>query len=150
MRGTRQPYYRPFNTLQSELGWFLSHQRLGLRRSKGFLDSWRTDKSSNTRKPSAKKVSLRVGEGDLSGTTLPALKDGFLCVISLLSTLRKPCVTASPLFSSAKTAAAPPAGAFPLADATGGGGGGGGGGGPPAAGVDLYCATETPCPKNAD
>lgn len=87
---------------------------------------------------------LRVGEGALSGTALPALNDGFLCVISLLSTLRKPCVTASPLFSSAKTAAAPPAGAFPLTNA--GGGGGGGGGGPPTTG-GVYWVKETPCSK---
>jgi hypothetical protein len=93
-----------------------------------------------------RKIGLRVGEVDLSGTALPALKDGFLCVISLLSTLRKPCVTASPLFNSAKTAADPPAGVFPLAGAvTCGGGGGGGGGGPVTADIGLYWATGTPC-----
>jgi hypothetical protein len=102
-------------------------------------------KSLNPRMLPGKKICLRVGEVDLSGTALPALKDGFLCVISLLSTLRKPCVTASPLFNSAKTAAAPLAGAFPLAGAAACGGGGGGGGGPPAADVGLYWAMGTPC-----
>ena len=76
-----------------------------------------------------------------AGTTLLALSAGFLCVISLLSTLRSPFVTSSPRFSSANTAAAAPAGAGELAAgaAAGGGGGGGGGGGAPlpAAGVDL-------------
>ena len=64
-----------------------------------------------------------------AGTTLPALNAGFLCVISLLSTFRRPLVTSSPRLSSAKTAAAPP-GVGPGSVAEGGGGGGGGGGGP--------------------
>ena len=68
---------------------------------------------------------------------LPARNAGFLCVISLLSTLRRPFVTSSPRLSSAKTAAAPAAGAAEVAagagGATGGGGGGGGGGGAPLA-----------------
>lgn len=87
---------------------------------------------------------LRDGEGALSGTTPLGLKLGFLCVISLLSTLRKPCVTASPLFNSAKTAAAPPPEALGTGAATAGGGGGRGGA-PPAAGPGLYWAKGTPC-----
>lgn len=62
------------------------------------------------------------------GTVPLALRSGFLCVISDLSTLRNPLVTSSPRLSSANTAAAPP---VPLAGAerpAGGGGGGGGGG----------------------
>jgi hypothetical protein len=47
----------------------------------------------------------------LAGTTLPARRAGFLCVISLLSTLRSPFVTSAPRFKSANTAATPPAGA---------------------------------------
>jgi hypothetical protein len=92
-----------------------------------------------------------------AGTTLLALKAGFLCVISLLSTLRSPFVTSSPRFSSAKTAAAPPAGEgateFTAGVVTmdGGGGGGGGGGGAPAevddaatAAVAWYCSVVIP------
>lgn len=64
-----------------------------------------------------------------AGTTLDARNSGFLCVISDLSTFRKPFVTSSPRLSSAKTAPMPPedeaAGA-----ALGGGGGGGGGAAP--------------------
>lgn len=69
-----------------------------------------------------------------------ALSEGFLCVISDLSTLRSPLVTESPLFSSLKTAPRPPpaAGAGAVCSliwSTGGGpGGGGGGGAPPVAG----------------
>lgn len=37
-----------------------------------------------------------------------ARREGFLCVISDLSTLRRPWVTAAPLFSSEKTASNPP------------------------------------------
>ena len=77
-----------------------------------------------------------------SGTVEFARKDGFLCVISDLSTFLRPLVTASPLLSSEKTAPKPPpscAGAalVSLIWRTGGGpgGGGGGGGGPPAAGA---------------
>jgi hypothetical protein len=79
-------------------------------------------------------LSLRVG------TVAPARNDGFLCVISSALTLRRPFVTASPLFSSEKTAPSPPlsavGAAFGSSNRIGGGGGpgGGGGGGPPAAG----------------
>lgn len=72
------------------------------------------------------------------GTVEDARNAGFLCVISLLSTLRRPFVTSEPRLSSANTAAAPAAGAAAGAvDRTGGGGpggggGGGGGGAPPA------------------
>lgn len=51
---------------------------------------------------------VRVGPGD-PGTVFPALNDGFLCVISLLSTFLRPLVTSSPRLSSANTAATPPA-----------------------------------------
>ena len=91
------------------------------------------------------------GDGDLAGTTLLALSPGFLCVISLLSTLRSPLVTSSPRLSCAKTAAAPPAGAAGLALCTEGGGGGGGGGGGAAEEAPvfkaLYCSIVTPCKK---
>ena len=72
---------------------------------------------------------LPEGDAGVAGITLPALSAGFLCVISLLSTFRRPLVTSSPRLSSAKTAAAPP-GVGPGSVAEGGGGGGGGGGGP--------------------
>lgn len=75
----------------------------------------------------------RFGEAAVAaGTLLLALNSGFLWVISDLSTLRRPAVTASPRFNSAKTAAAPPAGGAGAdvgATPTGGGGGGGGGAG---------------------
>ena len=79
-----------------------------------------------------------------SPTELPVRSEGFLCVISDLSTFRSPCVTAEPLLSSEKTASNPPeeaAGAGSvLMSSTGagpGGGGGGGGGGPPAPPVEV-------------
>lgn len=59
---------------------------------------------------------------------LAARSAGFLWVISLLSTLRRPLVTSSPRLRSANTAATPPA-AGAAAAVTGGGGGPGGGGG---------------------
>ena len=66
---------------------------------------------------------------------LVALKSGFLCVISDLSTFRRPAVTASPRFSSANTAATPPAaGAGAGKELVTGGGTGGGGGGTGAVG----------------
>lgn len=67
-----------------------------------------------------------------AGTVLPARRDGFLCVISLLSTFLRPFVMSEPRFNSANTAATPPplaAGAAGAAAAGGGGGGGGPGGG---------------------
>ena len=70
---------------------------------------------------------------NLSISAPPARRDGFLWVISVLSTFRRPCVTADPLFNSEKTASSPPAGAdgtgSALTSNTGGGPGGGGGGG---------------------
>lgn len=98
---------------------------------------------------------LHAAEGAVAGTTLLALSAGFLCVISLLSTLRRPFVTSSPRLSSLNTAPIPTeAGAAPEAaagggGATGGGGGGGGGGAPPVgAAVEvaaLYCSRVAPC-----
>lgn len=99
----------------------------------------------------------------VSGTVLPARREGFLCVICDLSTLRRPAVTDSPLLSCSKTApmsppaaaptAAPAAAApMPLADEAeddaggalskvgSGGGGGGGGGAAPAAEAPLGAA----------
>lgn len=72
-----------------------------------------------------------------SGTVELARNEGFLCVISDLSTLRRPAVTDSPLLSSEKTALSPlpAAGGGALSSLilrTGGGPGGGGGGGAPA------------------
>ena len=77
----------------------------------------------------------------LSETALPVRREGFLCVISLRSTFRRPEVTDSPLLSCSKTAPMSPEAALfgltPGGDGKesrlGSGGGGGGGGGPPAA-----------------
>lgn len=92
------------------------------------------------------------------GTVEDARKAGFLCVISLLSTLRRFFVTSEPRLSSAKTAATPPL--LPAAAAgavgrvgggggPGGGGGGGGGGAPPTAvaagAAALYSEMDMPC-----
>lgn len=81
---------------------------------------------------------------DEPGTTAPALKAGFLCVISLLSTFRSPFVTSSPRFRAANTAAAPPL--LLAVDAAGVGGAGGGGGAVAAAAAapDLYASTVIP------
>jgi hypothetical protein len=86
------------------------------------------------------------------GTAEDARKAGFLCVISLLSTLRRFFVTSEPRLSSAKTAATPPAGAGERVGGgggggPGGGGGGGGGGAPPAAAggaAALYSEMDMP------
>lgn len=92
------------------------------------------------------------------GTVEDARNAGFLCVISLLSTLRRPFVTSEPRLSSANTAATPPAGAAEAAvdgaggggggGGPGGGGGGGGGGAPPAAAeggaAALYSEMDMP------
>ena len=82
----------------------------------------------------------------LAGTVLEARSSGFLWVISDLSTFRKPLVTSSPRFSSAKTAPMPPPGAADGEAASGGGGGGGGAPGTPGAEVaeDLNWLTGTP------
>ena len=76
----------------------------------------------------------RAADAELSGTVEPARRDGFLCVISDLSTFRRPLVTSSPLLSSEKTAprpvaAGPGSGFCSSILRTGGGPGGGGGGG---------------------
>ncbi len=71
----------------------------------------------------------------VSRTTLLARREGFLWVISDLSTFLNPFVTASPRFNSANTAAAPPAEGAEEGATMAGGGGGGGGGGP--ADVDV-------------
>ena len=72
-----------------------------------------------------------VGDDDptVPGTAEDARKVGFLCVISLLSTLRRFFVTSSPRLSSANTAATPPPAAAGAGGTAGGGGGPGGGGG---------------------
>jgi hypothetical protein len=68
--------------------------------------------------------------GGATGTELPARSAGFLCVISLLSTLRRPFVTSAPRLRSANTAPMPsPPDADEGAAAGGGGGAGAGGGG---------------------
>lgn len=106
-------------------------------------------------------------EGD--ATVPPARSAGFLCVISLLSTLRRPPVTLPPWFRSANTADISPAAAFAFgalgklpgaagaggAPGAGGAGGPGGGGGAEGAacwveeGAELadarYVATSLPC-----
>jgi hypothetical protein len=81
------------------------------------------------------------------GTVGDARKAGFLCVISLLSTLRRFFVTSEPRLSSANTAATPPAAAGAGVRVGGGGGGGGGGGAPPAradGAVALYSKIGMP------
>ena len=86
----------------------------------------------------------------LLGTVEEARKAGFLCVISLFSTLRRPFVTSAPRLSSAKTAATPPSEPEPEAGAGGGpgaGGGGGGGGAPKVGGVALYSLRVIPLEK---
>jgi hypothetical protein len=86
------------------------------------------------------------------GTVEDARNAGFLCVISLLSTLRRLFVTSEPRLSSANTAATPPAGAAAGAvERTGGGGpggGGGGGGAPPAEGGAAALYSEMDMPYN--
>lgn len=91
-----------------------------------------------------------------SDTVDPARRDGFLCVISDLSTFRSPFVTDSPLLSSEKTAPrpegvcdAPASAASVLTSRTGGGPGGGGGGGAPPAGGGGGGA-DVPLDKEAD
>jgi hypothetical protein len=87
------------------------------------------------------------------GTAEEARKAGFLCVISLLSTLRRFFVTSEPRLSSANTAATPPLPAAGAGERGGGGGAGGGGGGggggalPAAAGgaAALYSEIDIPC-----
>lgn len=87
-------------------------------------------------------------ESPPSATVELERRAGFLCVISDLSTLRRPFVTSDPLFNSENTAPKPPPSeaAAGAADASflisstgggpGGGGGGGGGGGAPPAGAE--------------
>ena len=79
----------------------------------------------------------------LLGTVEEARKAGFLCVISLFSTLRSPFVTSAPRLSSANTAATPPS---ELGAGAGGvpGAGGGGGGAPPVANAALYSPRGIP------
>jgi len=94
-------------------------------------------------------VGFLPGEGEvLLGTVEEARKAGFLCVISLFSTLRSPFVTSGPRLSSANTAATPPpepgAGAGVGPGAGGGGGGGGGGGAPPVADAASYSLRGMP------
>lgn len=74
------------------------------------------------------------------GTAEDARKAGFLCVISLLSTLRRFFVTSEPRLSSANTAAAPPPAAAGAGERVGGGGGPGGGGGGGGGGAPLAAA----------
>ena len=77
------------------------------------------------------------------GTVEDARNAGFLCVISLLSTLRRPFVTSEPRLSSANTAATPPAGAAAgVVERAGGGGPGGGGGGGGGGGEAPLAAAE--------
>lgn len=73
---------------------------------------------------------LARAEPDCSGAVEPARRPGFLCVISDLSTLRRPDVISSPWLSWSNTADISGPGA---AGAGAGGmpGGGGGGGAPP-------------------
>ena len=76
----------------------------------------------------------------LLGTVEEARKAGFLCVISLFSTLRSPFVTSVPRLSSANTAATP----SPEAEAGTGAGGGGGRGAPLVAVISLYSLRGMP------
>ena len=94
-------------------------------------------------------VGFLPNEGEvLLGTVEEARKAGFLCVISLFSTLRRPFVTSEPRLRSANTAATPPsepgAGAGGRPGAGGGGGGGGGGASPAASMAALYSLSGIP------
>lgn len=92
------------------------------------------------------------GEVGRPGTGPWARRAGFLWVISSFFTFRRPAVTASPLFSSAKTAATPPAAGFAggAAEARStGGGGGGGGGGPGGGGAAEVAAGEADALKSS-
>lgn len=131
----------PAFAVERKPGRFLTRQCLRFSGSCGLLTSYQT-LSVDIQRPT---WDSRVG-GLVGLVTIPAVRRaGFLCVISLLSTLRNPLVTSSPRFSSAKTAAAPPALAVLDAGAAGAGGGGGGGGGPPAGEAEaLYSATDMP------
>jgi hypothetical protein len=80
----------------------------------------------------------------LLGTVEEARKAGFLCVISLFSTLRSPFVTSAPRLSSANTAETPPPAAGSCSGAGGGGGGGGGGVVPSVADAPLYSLRSMP------
>lgn len=91
-------------------------------------------------------LSLRVG------TVVPARSAGFLWVIWSGLTFRRPLVTASPWFSSLKTAPRPlefaaGAGFGASSNLAGGGGGpgGGGGGGAPAPGAASFGAGPFDC-----
>ena len=88
-----------------------------------------------------------LNEGEvLLETVEEARKAGFLCVISLFSTLRNPFVTSAPRLSSANTAAAPPepGACTEGGPGAGGGGGGGGRGAPSVTGAALYSLREMP------
>ena len=135
-------YNHPLVSLEGELGWLLAHQCLRFARLDGLL--WRCECHQHSSIPSSTRSSPGAGEDDVAGTVPLARRAGFLCVISLLSTLRRPFVTSSPRLSCSKTAEMPPPDAAGAAAAGGGGGGGGpggggggGGGGPPAAGAGL-------------
>jgi hypothetical protein len=65
---------------------------------------------------------------EFAGAGPEDLREGFLCVISLLSTFRSPFVTSSPLFNSASTAAGLGTEEEAVAGGAAGGGGGSGGG----------------------
>ncbi len=86
-----------------------------------------------------------------SGTVEAARSDGFLCVISALSTLRSPTVTEEPWFSWSNTAVMSPPLEVPFAEGGGDGAGGplplskdGSGGGGGGAGVLLAGGGATP------
>ena len=147
------PYNKPFVALQNKLSRLLPRESLGLCRLHGLLRSrtgYRKTKLSVTIPSRQHCYSPLEPEPMLEGTVLPALNDGFLCVISLLSTFLRFLVTSAPRLSSAKTADTPPAAGAGAETGGGGGpgGGGGGGGGPPAAGAeddDWNSLTDLPC-----
>jgi hypothetical protein len=84
--------------------------------------------------------------GVLLGAVEESRNAGFLCVISLFSTLRNPFVTSAPRLSSANTAATPPEPGACTGDGPGAGGGGGGGGrgAPSVTGAALYSLRDMP------
>ena len=90
---------------------------------------------------------LPEGGEVLLGTVEEARKAGFLCVISLFSTLRSPFVMSAPRLSSANTAATPlpdPEAGAGGGPGAGGGGGGGAGGAPPVTDAALYSLRDMP------
>lgn len=135
----KHSYNRPFISFQCKLSRLLACQRLRFRRLDRLFANCQECECLH-------RGQLRPNLLGELGTGLAPLKVGFLWVISLLSTLRRPLVTSSPRFSCSNTAAAPPVPASTGSAGAGGGGGGGGGGGADAsvAALDRYTSRVIP------